>query len=247
MADETQSRPPRGALAVVAIGLLATVAAALLSNPNASAGAVEIEWEQHAPLADSESVPVPGRSGEIQLVEGGLRATGRNVSGYQLFRVADVLSISKGAAVGGGRVTCDIRVPFHHTLVTHTPSNRAAYPRPSEADELIKQEVPENVVVEFNAKGTDVALVELGDAFERFSQVRGITVSWAPFQIGRQGWQWGLPPGRTPRPLELGFASIWRTTSKPTAHVSCTLKTGAGSARVQSAGALTGNPQPIAE
>jgi hypothetical protein len=247
MADKSQTRPPRGALVVIAIGLLATLAAALLSNPNASAGAVEIEWEQHAPLPDSRPVRVPGGPGEIQLVEGGMRATGRNVSGYQLFRVAAVLSISKGAAVGGGRVTCAIRVPFRHTLVTHAPGNRAAYPRPSEEDELIKQEVPERVLVEFNAKGTDVALVDLGDAFDSFSDERGITVSWTPFQIGHQGWQWGLPPGRTPRPLELGFASIWRTTAKPTAHVSCTLTTAAGSARVHSAGALTGNPPPIAE
>jgi hypothetical protein len=247
MAGETQTRPPRGALIVVAVGLLATIAAALLSNPNASAGAVEIEWEQHAPLADSKPVPVPGGRGQIQLVEGGLRATGRNVSGYQLFRVTDVLSISKGAATGGARVKCAIRVPSRHTLVTHTPGNRAAYPRPSEEDELIKQEVPENVVVEFNAKGTDVALVELGDAFEKFSNERGITVSWTPFQIGKQGWQWGLPRGRTIRRLDLGFGSIWRTTVPPSAHISCTLTTSAGSAEVSSAGTLTGRPQPLAE
>jgi len=176
MTDGAQNGPPRGALAVIAVGLLATIAAALLSNPNASAGAVEIEWEQHAPLADSKLAQVPGGPGELQLVEGGMRATGRNVSGYQLFRATEVLSISKGAAVGGARVKCAIRVPARHTLVTHTPGNRAAYPRPSEEDELIKQEVPENVVVEFNAKGTDVALVKLGDAFEKFSNERGITV-----------------------------------------------------------------------
>jgi len=247
MTDGAQNGPPRGALAVIAVGLLATIAAALLSNPNASAGAVEIEWEQHAPLADSKLAQVPGGPGELQLVEGGMRATGRNVSGYQLFRATEVLSISKGAAVGGARVKCAIRVPARHTLVTHTPGNRAAYPRPSEEDELIKQEVPENVVVEFNAKGTDVALVKLGDAFEKFSNERGITVSWTPFQIGQQGWQWGLPQGRTIRPLKLGFGSIWRTTVPPSAHVSCVLTTGAGSARVSTAGRLTGEPPPIAE
>jgi hypothetical protein len=247
MLKQALAQPPRGALIVVAVGLLATVAAALLSNPNASAGAVEIEWEQHAPLADSKVVAVPGGRGRAQLVEGEMRATGRNVSGYQLFRATDVLSISKGAAVGGGRVKCSIRVPSRHTLVTHTPGNRAAYPRPSEEDELIKQEVPENVVVEFNAKGTDVALVELGDAFEKFSNERGITVSWSSFRIGQQGWQWGLPQGRTIRPLRLAFGSIWRTTVPPSARVSCLLTTSAGSVSVGTAGTLPGAPQPIAE
>lgn len=232
---------------MIAVGLLATAAAALLANPNASSGAVEIEWEQHTPLPDSKPMALPSGTGTIQLVDGGLRATGRNVSGYQLFRVADVLSIAKGAAVGGARVLCTIRIPPQHTLVTHAPGNRGAYPRPSEEDNLIEQEVPEKVKVEFNAKGTDVALVELGDAFERFVNERGVTLSWAPFQIGRQGWQWGLPPGRSPRQLEIGFAAIWRTTVKPTAHVSCMLTTSAGSTRVSSAATLTGNPKPIAE
>jgi hypothetical protein len=247
MAGEAQTRPPRGALIVIAVGLLATVAAAVLGDPNASAGAVEIEWEQHTSLPDSKPVPVPGGEGTIQLVEGGLRATGRNVSGYQLFRAVDVLRISKGAGVGNGRVTCVIRVPPQHTLVSHAPGNRGAYPRPSEEDELVKQEVPEKVKVEFNAKGTDVALVELGDAFDSFVDERGVTVSWTPFQIGRQGWQWGLPPGRAPRQLELGFGSIWRTTGKPTAHVSCALTTSAGSSQVGTAGVLPGKPKPIAE
>lgn len=231
---------------MVAIGLLATVAAALLANPNASAGAVALEWEQLAPLPDSRPARLPG-GGTIQLVEGGLRASGRNVSGYQLLRVAAVLSISKGAAVGSGRATCTIRVPRLHTLVTHAPSNRGVYPRPSEGEDLTKQDVPAEVVVEFNSQGTDVARVELGDAFERFVDEHGVTVSWAPFRIGRQGWQWGFPPGRPAKPLELGFASIWRTTAKPTAHISCAVTTSAGTSRVSTAGKLVGTPQPIAE
>lgn len=231
---------------MVAMGLLATVAAALLANPNASAGAVALAWEQHAPLPDSRPARLPG-GGTIQLVEGGLRATGRNVSGYQLFRVADVLSISQGAAVGSGRVTCEIRVPRLHTLVTHAPGNRGAYPRPSEEEDLIKQAVPDDVVVEFNSQGTDVARVGLGDAFDAFVDRRGVTVSWADFQIGRQGWQWGLPPGRLERPLALGFAAIWRTTARPVAHVACAVTTSAGTARVSTAGVLSGEPAPIVE
>src|SRR6185295_8437974 len=104
-----------------------------------------------------------------------------------------------------------------------------------------------DVVVEFNAQGTDVARVGLGDAFDQFVDERGVTVSWTPFQIGRQGWQWGLPPGRPRKPLALGFASIWRTTSEPTARVACALTTSAGTARVATAGTLTGEPGQIVE
>jgi hypothetical protein len=246
MGDESESRLPRGALIVIVVGLLATLAAALLANPNASAGAAEIEWEQHAPLPDSRIARLPG-GGEIQLVEGSLRATGRNASGYQLFRVTGVLKISKEAAVGNGRATCAIHVPPRRALVTHAPNNRGAYPRPSEEDELIKQGVPANVVVEFNAQGTDVARVGLGDAFDQFVDERGVTVSWTPFQIGQQGWQWGLPPGRPRNTLALGFAAIWRTTAEPNARIACTLTTSAGTARVATAGTLTGEPGPIAE
>jgi len=247
MGDESQSRLPRGALIVVAVGLLATVAAALLANPNASAGAVEIEWEQQARLADSKPAPLPGGGGAIQLVEGGLKASGRNASGYQLVRAADVLAVSKGAAVGGARVRCAIRVPSRHTLVGHSPNGRSAYPRPTEDEELLKQPVPENVLTEFNAEGTDIALVEFGDAFPKFANERGVTASWITYRPGRQEWQWGLPSGRTVRRLELGFAAIWRTTVKPSAQVSCSLATSAGPARVSTAGAISGSPQQIAE
>lgn len=247
MPDETKIRPPRGALIVIAIGLLATVAAALLATNDPSAGAAELEWEVEQKLPNSKAVEVPGGGGTMQLLDAGLRGTGRNVSGYQLYRSAATLSISKGAPVGGGRVTCKILVPQQQTIVAHTPHNRGSYPRPSEEEDLVKQEVPEQVVVEFTAHGTDAAIVELGDAFPEFVGERGVTVSWAPFRIGRQGWQWGLPPGRPAKPLDLGFASIWRTTGTPTAHLSCVLTTSAGSARVKTGGSLPANPAPLAE
>jgi hypothetical protein len=247
MDDERDIRPPRGALIVIAIGLLATVAAALLSTSDKSAGAAALEWEAARKLPDSKAVPVPGGGGTLSLLDAGLRGTGQNVSGYQLYRSAAVLSISKGAPVGGGRVTCKILVPSRHTIVAHTPNNRGSYPRPSEEEDLVKQEVPEQVVVEFTAHGTDAAIVELGDAFKEFVDERGVTVSWAPFRIGRQGWQWGLPPGRPGKQLDLGFASIWRTTGTATAQISCTLTTSAGSSTVKTGGSLPGRPGALAE
>ena len=55
-------RPPRGALIVVAVGLLACVAAALLATDRGSGEAAHLEWVQSAPFADSKPVSVPGGS-----------------------------------------------------------------------------------------------------------------------------------------------------------------------------------------
>jgi hypothetical protein len=229
------SRPPRGALAVVAVGLLATLAAALLSTDK-PIGAAEVSWEQRAPLPDSAPAAIPG-GGEMRISDAGIRVTEANAGNYRLYRVAAVLTIDSGAAVGQGQARCGIRVP-PRTIVAHSPNQRASYPRPSEGDDLIKQDVPERVLVEFASHSTDLAVLELGDAFDRFTDVRGVTASWADFRVGRQEWIWGLSSGRPERPLRLGFASIWRTTATPAAKIACTVETAGGSATARTTGRL---------
>ena len=132
---------------------------------------------------------------------------------------------------------CATRVPGSAT-VAPTPSSRAAYPRSSSGESLIKQEVPEKVLVEFSSHGSELAVLELGDAFEAFADARDVVVSWAPFRKGVQEWQWGLPSGRPSRPLQLSFASFWRSGAAPAARISCTVQTGGGSATVRTAGTL---------
>lgn len=215
---------------MIAVGLVATVAAALLSTDK-PIGAAELSWEVKRALPDSKPAAIPG-GGTMWLSEAGMRATEANVSGYRLYRVAAVLTIDAGSAVGHGRVRCDMWVPRRRTIVAHTTSNRASYPLPSEGEDPIKQGVPPTSIVEFNSNGTDLARVELGDAFDRFTGARGVVVDWAPFRLGRQGWDWGLPDGRPAEPLRLAFASIWRTTAVPAARIACTVTTGAGSATV---------------
>lgn len=228
------TRPPRGALAVIAIGLIGCVAAALLSTDK-PIGAAELEWVEKAPLPDSPAVAIPG-GGEMRLVEAGIRASEPNAGDFTLYRVAGALSIDAASAVGQSRVRCAVRVP-RQTIVAHTPNSRGSYPRSSE--ELIKQDVPERALVEFNARSTDLALVDLEDAIgERYTDVRGIVVEWAPFRVGRQVWKWGLPAGPLDRTLRLPFASIWRTTTTPAARISCTVETAAGVATARTAGSL---------
>jgi hypothetical protein len=236
MKEALNSRPPRGALAVVAVGLVATVAAAALATEGPVGSAAELFWEAKTPLPDSRQAAIPG-GGTMRLSEAGVRATEPNFSGYRLYRVAGVLTIGTGSAVGQGRVRCTTRVPGS-ALVAHTPGSRAAYPRSSSGESLTKQEVPEKVLVEFNSHGTDLAVLDLADAFDTFTDRRGVVVSWTPYRKGVQEWQWGLPRGRPAQPLELGFASFWRTTATPAARISCTVETAGGSATVRTAGAL---------
>lgn len=234
MADESKIRPPRGALIVIAIGLLATVAAALLSTDKLI-GAATLEWVEEAPMPDSRKAQIPA-GGEIQLTDASIRSTEANVSEFTLFRTSAVLTISSGAAIGHGRLRCSIRVP-KRTIVAKTPKSRASYPRSSE--ELSEQETTENSLVEFSSHSTDLALVELSDVIgKRYTKEKGIVVEWAPYRIGQQVWKYGLPAGRPRQDLVLPFASIWRTTASPAGMIACTVENSAGAATVKTAGAL---------
>lgn len=222
---------------MIAIGLLATVAAAFLATDSSSGSAAELFWEAKAPLPDSKTASIPG-GGAMRISEAGIRTTETNISGYKIFRVAGQLTIDAGSAVGHGRLRCATRVPGN-AIVAHTPGSRASYPRSSSGENLIKQDVPEVVLVEFNSHGTDLGVLGLSDAFDTFTDQPGVVVSWSPYRKGVQEWQWGLPAGQPAKPLKLGFASFWRSTGTPAARVSCTVETGAGKAAVRTAGKLS--------
>jgi hypothetical protein len=234
MVDEKQDRPPRGALIVIAVGLIATVFAALLSTDE-PIGAATLEWMEKAPLPDSKVVSIPG-GGQMQLAEAGIRATEPNISDYTLYRVSAVLTIDAGSAVGQGRLRCSVHVP-HGAEAAKTQKSRAAYPRSSE--DLVEQEVSETSLVEFSSHSAELASVTIGDVLgKHYTDEPGIVVEWAPYQVGKQVWQLGLPAGQPKAPLHLPFVSIWRTTVTPAARMACTIETAAGSATVRTAGAL---------
>jgi hypothetical protein len=238
MRDVRTLRPPRGAVLVVAIGLLATIAAALLSSDKLI-GVTTLEWVEEAKVPDSKRVAIPG-GGEMQLTEADVKATEANIGEYTLFRTAVVLNVSAGSAIGQARLRCVINVP-KRTISTKTYTSRASYPRSSE--ELAEQGTPgENSAVEFSSHGTDFALVEVGDVLgERYTRQKGIVVEWPSYRIGRQVWKYGMPPGRPKEDLTLPMLSTWRTTTEPAAHFSCTVENSSGSATVSTAGKLA-NP-----
>jgi hypothetical protein len=232
----TKSRPPRGALAVIAVGLIATIAAALLSTDEAGGSSVEIEWTAHAPLPGSPPAAIPG-GGSMRLDDGGLRTTEKNIEGERIFRATSVLRIEAGSAVGQARVRCRMR--GGGAELGRTVNSRGAFPRSSGEYNLTKQDVPGSVGVRLPIQGAEYASLELGDAFETFTDLPGVVVSWQPHRIHSQEWQWGLPEGRLQEPLALGFAGFWRTSGQVSTQISCTLETDAGKATVRTAGKLT--------
>ena len=226
-----ETRPPRGALIVIAVGLIACAAAALLRT-DGSSGAETLAWGEPRSIPDSAPAAVPG-GGTMRIDGAGLRVTAANISGYRLFRVAGALELRDAAAPG--RARCLVRVPSS-TSAARTPNGRAALPQPS--NELSDQPVPRLMRIEFNAQGTDLALVNLADAFRRFTTGPGVKVEWTPYAKAQQGWDWALPAKRSGKPLTLTFVSVWRSTAKPTARIACTVKTDAGTARAKTAGAF---------
>ncbi len=231
------TRPPRGAIAVVVIGLIATLAAAALATDEVGGSSVEIEWVARAPLPDSPPAPIPG-GGSMRLEDGGLRVTEANINGERVYRATSVLRIEPGSAVGQARVNCRMRGGRGAEL-GRTVNSRGAFPRSSGEYNLTKQEVPRSVGIRLPIQGAEFASLEMSDAFATFTDLPGVVVSWMPYRTDFQEWQWGLPEGRPQEPLALGFASFWRTVGQPSVEASCTLETGAGRATVRTAGELS--------
>jgi hypothetical protein len=231
-----ENRPPRGALAVVAVGLIATVAAAWLSTDETGGSSVEIEWVAQAPLPDSPPAAIPG-GGSMRLEDGGLRATEENINAEKIYRATSVLQIEAGSAVGQARVNC-LMSGGPGAELGRTVNSRGAFPRSSGEYNLTKQEVPGSVGIRLPIQGAEFASLEMEDAFETFTDLPGVVVSWMPVQTNSQEWQWGLPEGRPSEPLTLGFAGFWRTAGQASIGVACSLETDGGRAAVRTAGDL---------
>jgi hypothetical protein len=230
------TRPPRGAIVVVAIGLFATVVAAWLSTDDAGGSSVKLEWERQAELPDSGSAEIPS-GGSMRIEDVGLRATEENALAERVFRATAVLRVEAGSAVGQARVRCLMRSGGDFEL-GRTVNSRGAYPRSSGEYNLTKQDVPGSVGVRFPSNGAEYASLPMDDTFAVFTDEPGVVVSWDTYDPRSMTWQWGLPEGRPERPLKLGFATFWRGTAVPQIEISCTVENASGAASVETGGSL---------
>lgn len=239
-----QSRPPRGALIVVAVGLLACLAAALLSTDRSSGASAHLEWVQEARVPDSARVAVPGGTGEMQLVRGELRSTGTNVSGYSVFLAGATLRIDGGSPVGDSQILCTVDAHRRAEIARTFGGLRATFPRSSEAG-IYSQGVPETLLVDFSARGGEYVVVE-PRLFRGFTSERGVKLEWPKYETGTEHLEY-LVTGRPKHDLVLPFYTVWKTTTPPGASLSCRLKTSAGEATVRTAADMGKIAPPIDE
>jgi hypothetical protein len=238
-------RPPRGALIVVAIGLIACVVAALAATSKGEGEAASLEWVQNRSVADSRPVPVPGGKGEMSLVDTSINSTGTNVSGYSLFRVGTSVQISAGAPIGGGRVLCAVTT-HHGTEVAQSSGGlRATYPRSSEGG-IYNQEVPETVLMDFSSHSSELAVLEVPDRPRRFTTERGVKLEWPEYKVGTERLKYFIA-GKPKSELVLPFFTIWKATAVPAADIACTLTTSAGKTTALTQVALAKRSPPIDE
>jgi hypothetical protein len=243
---DSGSRPPRGALVVVAVGLIACVVAAVATAGKDSGEAAHLEWVQIHKAPDSKPVSVPGGGGTMKLTGVDIRSTGSNAGGYSLFRAGAMLEVSPGSPVGRGRILCTVQ-SHQNTEIAHSSQGlRTTYPRSSE-NGVYKQEVPETILVDFSSHGSELAVLEVADVGHRFTSERGVKVEWPEYQVGVEHIKYFLPAGKPKVPLELPFYTVWKTTAIPSASIGCEMTTSAGRASTATKVALAKRSPPIDE
>ena len=244
-ANPQDDRPPRGALIVVAVGLVACVVAALAATGKGEGEAAHLEWVQSGTGSGSKTAAVPGGKGEMQLIDTHIRATGTNVSGYSLFTVGSTLDVSAGAPIGGGRILCSVQARGGTEIAQSSGGLRGTYPRSSD-EGIYSQAVPETVLMDFSSHSSELALLEVLDRPARFTTERGVKLEWPHYKVGTERLKYFVT-GKPKRDLELPFFTIWKTTKVPAAHLACTLETSAGKATVRATAALKKRSPPIDE
>jgi hypothetical protein len=244
-ADPQDDRLPRGALAVVAIGLIACVIAALATVGKGEGESAHLEWVQLGTAPDSKTTAVPGGKGMMQLVNTNIRATGTNVSGYSLFAAGSTLSVSAGSPIGGARILCSVKAHKGTEVAQSAGGLRGTYPRSSE-EGIYNQEVPETVLMDFSSHSSELATLEVLDRPQRFTTEQGVKLEWPEYEVGQENLKYFIA-GKPKKDLELPFFTVWRTTKVPAAGIACTIETSAGESTVATQVALEHRSPPIDE
>ena len=230
---------------MIAVGLVACLVAALASTGKGEGEAANLELVKASPVTESQPVPLAGGSGEMQLSDARIRATGTNVSGYSLFVASAKLTVSAGAPIKDSKIICAVKAPQGTEVAQSSGGLRGTYPRSSEAG-IYNQEVPETVLMDFSSKSSELAVLEFPDRPPRFTSERGVKVEWPTYKVGEERIEYSVA-GKPKKDLELPFFTIWRSTDVPAAKFSCKLESNAGKATVRTAAALSDRTPPIDE
>jgi hypothetical protein len=221
------SPPPRGAVVVVAVGLLISIAAVFLSSNPGSVGE-DVEWLETTRLAPSQAAPL-GDGGRAQIVDPYLSSTFTNEEGTQLFRLQASLNARAGAGEEIDQIRCRLTTP-RGVHIGQSEGRRAAFPRPVEnaGDDAIKEGTP----IEFTTEDAELAGVELRDKFFSYVSKGNPEVDWTGLDEGEHAWTWRFhSPVKTTR---VNFAAVLVAEGGETLHLACEPTAGPDSAVVRS-------------
>jgi hypothetical protein len=207
------SPPPRGAVVVVAIGLLVTIAAILLSRDPGGVGE-DVAYKTEASFPESPTAPLQG-GGEAKIVDGVISTTPDNDFGDRLYRIEASVRAHAGTTKID-QVRCGLELP-EDVHIGQSDGRRAAFPRPlaDTADDAIK----EGASVEFETDDAALAGVELRNAFFKYVVGGDPSISWPNLAEGQHTWLW-----RFPQPIDrtrINFALILVSRGGQTVPLEC--------------------------
>jgi hypothetical protein len=177
--------PPRGAVVVVAIGLLVTFAAIALSKDPGGSGE-DVGLENEKTFADSPTVTLPG-GGNAKIVDGAVTDSTANEQKERIHRIEASLRVRAGAPLLIDQIRCQITYPKGVELGL-SDGRDAAFPRPLEdtADDAIK----EAASVDFDTEESSKAAVPLRNKFFKYVVGGNPSVSWPSLAEGQNAWLW---------------------------------------------------------
>ncbi len=231
--DKPTDKIPRGAIAVVIVGLFLTLIVIGLDIRGGQSSA-ELDWATTEVVKTPKATDFDGK-GQFGLRRTTITAIPPNGEGQLIYRVSGQVVIDS-AGKKPTLVTCDFTAPNApsvaedlETTVARTPNLRAAWPRPS--DDLSAQEVPESLVVRFNAVGNRITGVPVRDSINRYTNTGSPTlVDWGGYEedsLNTHSFIWDMPEGTGPGPASLGYAVVFKTPfAKPHTDITCTGEAG---------------------
>ncbi len=216
--SRSDGRIPRGAIAVVIVGLVASLGIFGLSKKSGGSSA-ELDWDVKEPIKTPVEKQL-GKRGSLRLARTSISAIAPNANGELIYRVSGVVTVDSGGRIPT-MVRCDITTTNGgESMIARTPNLRAAWPRPS--DNLQKQEVPETAVVKFHAVGAAVLGLPIRDVFRRYTDSGAPTqAAWDGFHEKVQNWVWTMEEGTAPGAATLGYAVVFKTAEQPTGLIEC--------------------------
>jgi hypothetical protein len=173
---------------VVAVGLVVSIAAVLLSRDPGGVGE-DLSFRAENELPDSPTA-VLGDGGSVKIVDGVISITPDNDFGERLYKIEASLRARAGAGAAIDSVRCQIRFG-EQTHIGQSDGRRAAFPRPlaDTADDAIK----EGAAVEFETEDAAQAGIVLRNAFFKYVIGGDPSLEWPNLAEGQHVWLWRYP------------------------------------------------------